>query len=391
MPNKADLSVEVARTPSAVAALRHSWRHLPRNPNADVDYYLAVLASRKEILRPHVVVLKQDGAVRSILVGRIERTAVEVGLGYKKLRLSNVRCLTLIYSGMLGDDSEETALANVKSVMSSLKAGEADIAWFNHVRTGSAVYHAAVKGQNFLSRDHFPVMNQHWRLRLPATYEALHQRLSSNTRHNVKRYSKRLLDTFKDRLTVKSFRNCSEVEQTLKDTEAIASKSYHRGLGAGFVNNTETQRIWSLAAREDWLRAYLLYIDEKPVAFWNGLLYGKTFFTGTTGFDSAFGEYRPGIFLLRKMVEDLCQENVADAIDFGFGDAQYKRDWCDENWQEASIFLFSPTFKGALLNATRTPLLALSKSAQHILAHVGLLARVKRLWRDRLEGKEQQA
>jgi hypothetical protein len=384
MPSENVATIQIARTVDEVSALRTAWQELQWHPNADIDYYLTVLSSRSEVFRPHVIVLNRGGIPQSMLVGRLESRLFDVRLGYKRLPLSTVRCLTFIYGGLLGNDSEENVLALIGSVMGSLKSQEAEMAWFNQLRVDSAAYRLARETVGSLSRDYFPVMNQHWKARLPNTYDAFYRSRSGNTRHNLKRYSKRLQETFRDQLTIKSFRKPCEIEQILADTEVIETKSYHRGLQVGFVNNAETHRLMMLAANRQWLRAYILYIGEKPVAFWNGLLYQGTFFTGTTGFDPAYGDFRPGVFLLQRMFEDLCQNNAAVAVDFGFGDAQYKRDWCDENWEEASLFVFAPTFRGGLLNTLRTPLMAVSHAAQRVLIRTQLLQRVKKLWRNQL-------
>jgi hypothetical protein len=68
-------------------------------------------------------------------------------------------------------------------------------------------------------------------------------------------------------------------------------------------------------------RAYILYIEGIPRAFWNDVAYGKTFFTGATGTDPDFSEHRLGTFLLTKAFEDLCQNDRVEQVDFGLGDA----------------------------------------------------------------------
>jgi hypothetical protein len=377
-------TIEVARDLTQVLALRPAWQELVRDPNADMDFYLTVIQSRSEILRPHVIVLKRGGVVHTILVGRVERKSLEIRLGYGTVSLPSARILTLIHGGLLGHDSEEHVSALAGSVLKSLAAHEADVAWFYGLDADSAFYRTARNVGGFFTRDYFPGWIERWKVRLPSTYEELHRQLSANTRHNLKRYSKRLGEASGGQLTVKSFRDPSDVEWVLRDTEVIAAKSYHRGLGVGFVHNDENSRLMKLAGNQGWLRAHILYLKGRPCAFWNGFLYGKTFFTSTTGYDPDFRDYRPGTFLLQKMFEDLCAERVADEVDFGFGDAQYKRDWCADHRLQASLFLFAPSVKGVFLNSIRTPLVGASNVGRRVLARTGTLQRLKRAWRDRL-------
>jgi len=376
--------VQIARCFAEVEALRGAWDQMCIDPNADIDFYRTIVERRGEVVRPHVMVLKRNGTVRSILAGRLERKEFDVRFGYKKVRLASVRCLTLIHGGLLGEVSESCVAGLVESVLESLRNGEADVAWFCGLDVNSASYRVARKVGSFLTRDYFPDQIQRWKLRLPPTYEELYRGLSSNTKHNLKRYSKRLRDTFGDELTIKSFGDLGDLEWVLADTEVIAAKSYHRGLGVGFIYNEETRRTMTLAAEQGWLRAYILYIAGKPCAFWNGVLYGRTFFTSTTGYDPDFRDCRPGTFLLQEMLQDLCSEEVADEVDFGFGDAQYKRDWCDQGQLQTSFFVFAPTLKGVYLNCLRTPLIGAANGTRRILSRTEALQKVKRAWRDRL-------
>lgn len=379
--------VVVARSLSEVSALRDEWEKMCIDPNADIDFYQTIVQCRNEVLRPHVMVLKRDGTINSILAGRLERREFEAQLGYKKVRLASVRCLTLIHGGLLGDGSEDCVANLVKSVLESLRNGEADVAWFYGLDVDSAFYHAARRVGSLLTRDYFPGQIRRWKMRLPSTYEELYRGLSSNTKHNLKRYSKRLRDSFGDQVTIKQFRDLRDLDWLLADTEIVAAKSYHRGLGVGFICNEETRRTMMLAAEQGWLRAYVLYIAGKPCAFWNGILYGRTFFTSTTAYDPDFGECRPGTFLLQTMLQDLCAEKVVEEVDFGFGDAQYKRDWCEQEQLQTSFFLFAHTPKGLFVNCLRTPLTGVANATRQILTTTGALQKVKRVWRQRLAKK----
>jgi len=383
LPNSG-YTVEVVKTIEGVLALRGVWCTMPTELDSNIDFYLEVLESRRgEVLKPHVIILKKDGIPQSILVGRAERKPLKIGFGYKQISLPPVRWLSFVHGGLLGESSEQIVSELMRSVMNSLKQ-EADVAWFHQLDGGSIMYQLANQAGGVLSRDYFPNWNDHWTVQLSNTYAEFLRRRSGNTRHNLKRYGKRLTDAFGDQIKARRFGEVSEVESVLADCESVASRSYHRGLQVGFINSDETCRLMTLAARRRWLRSYLLYIAGKPCAFWNGFLYQRTFYAWTTAYDPSYQDLRPGLFLLQRVFEDLCQEQSADKVDFGYGDAQYKRDWCDQNRPEVSTFLFAPTFKGALLNAVRTPLLGTSQVTRRFLGRTGLLMKAKKAWRNRL-------
>lgn len=387
MTLKNNYTIQEAKTADEVSALRDVWQTMRPELNADIDFYLTINQSRAEIIRPHVIILSRKGTPCSFLMGRYEIKPFEVALGYRKLRLPPVRWLTFVHGGLLGESSEDNVSLLTESVSKSLKNGEADVAWFHNLDVDSRIFHTVTKAAGMLSRDYFPVLVDHWKAQVPNSFDELLRQRSQNTRHYLKRYAKRMQEAFGDQITIRKLRELSDVESILADCETVASKGYQRGLQVGFINNDETRRLMALAANRGWLRSYILYISGLPVAFWNGYLYRRTLCTWTTAYDPQYSEFRPGSFLLRRMVEDLCQEKAVDELDFGVGEADYKRQWCDQNHRESSVFLFAPTLRGIVLNAFRTPLIAGSLAARSLLRKTGMMKKIKRLWRDRLTPK----
>jgi CelD/BcsL family acetyltransferase involved in cellulose biosynthesis len=92
------------------------------------------------------------------------------------------------------------------------------------------------------------------------------------------------------------------LDHLFHDVEEIARKTYQRGLGVGFADTTRMRQRLELAARKGWLRAYLLYLGERPCAFWIGMLYGDTFVSDYTGYDPDLRQFSPGIGLVMRMI-----------------------------------------------------------------------------------------
>jgi hypothetical protein len=378
------ISTRVLHSITEIEEIRNVWKAWQQHPNSDIDFFLAVAQSRPNILRPHVVLAFRDGVPEAMLVARLEATSIPVNIGYKTWYKFPVRSITAIYSGFLGNSSEAAALALYRALDESVTEAGADVIEFSSLRSDSLLYQIARRRGGLLGHDFFPKFNDHWKLSLPNNYETFFKGLSSNTRHNLRRYSKRFLDKFGREMSIRKFRLQTELDEFVAGAEEVARKTYHRGLGVGFADKAETRRLLGLGCERQWFRGWVLYLQGVPCAFWDGLLYGRTFFTSTTGYDPAYHEYRLGNFLLQKVVEDLIQNETAEAVDFGFGDAQYKQDLCDIHWQEASIVKFAPTFKGVSANLFRTPALLIEQAGRKILMRARLLQRFKSLWRKHL-------
>jgi CelD/BcsL family acetyltransferase involved in cellulose biosynthesis len=176
----------------------------------------------------------------------------------------------------------------------------------------------------------------------------------------------------------------------MRDLEAVAAKTYQRGLGAGFADTDERRDLVRIGLEQGRFRAWLLSIDETPAAFWQGTARGDTFFVNSTGFDPAYGSHGVGTYLQQRMFEDLCADVAIRVVDFGWGDADYKRRFGTESWQEHDVVVFAPSPRGAVVNIVRTLVGGLDRAARRVLAATGRTNRLRRLWRSRLRRAKDQ-
>jgi hypothetical protein len=352
---------------------------MQNHPNSDIDFYLMILESRKEILRPHVMVLYRGGYPEAMLIGRLEQERVEFRIGYRTVVRTHARVLTIVYGGRLGNESKANDEAFVSELTSSLKRGEADMAFLSYLRADSALYDVATRTPSFLCRDHFPVVNPHWTMSLAGSVPDVYRKLSHGARWQLRK----LLKDFKGNVKVRCFRDPETMEHMIEAAEQIATNTYQRGLGVGFIDNNETRRRISFVAKRDWLRSYVLYVDGNPCAFSIGTVYGKRFHLNYLGYDPNYRKYSPGTFVLIRAIEDLHANGIRE-IDFGFGDAFYKKLFGDQTWQEASVSIFAPTLKGVQVKLLNMLTATTARAASKLLSRSRILHKVKRIWRDHL-------
>ncbi|HUY14105.1 MAG TPA: GNAT family N-acetyltransferase [Terriglobia bacterium] len=321
-----------------------------------------------------------------MLIGRLERRRFDLKIGYRAFFSPRCRSLTFIYEGLLGNGSPENSKLMLEEIMRSLRQGEADLVFFNSLKVDSPIYCFATSLPGFLSRDNFPDRREHWTMKLPRSVEEFYLGLSPKARRNRRQEANKLLRDHSNNVRVRCLRETGEVDQMIQDIEEVAKRTYHRGLGVGFHDSAEMRRRLHLEAQQGRLRAYILYVAEKPCAFWLATLYGRTLHGHFTGYDPDFAKYSPGTFILLRIIEDSCGSNVEE-IDFGFGDAWYKEFFCNCKWYEASSYIFAPTLKGLGLNLLRTPTMAVDKAARMVAERTKLLPKVKKAWRGLLRDR----
>jgi len=387
------VEIRIIRSLQEIEDLRPFWAAWQKHPNADVDFYLTIVRSRPEILRPHVIVLYRDGRPDAMLVGRLEDGRVEVRVGYKRVFAPRARLITFIYGGLLGSSTPDNCQSFMREISRSLRQGEADVALLNQIRVDTPLYQAATRSSNLLFRDHFRCPNRHRSMTMPRSVGDFHLRLSPKVRKNQRWQAKNLLRTYQNQVNVECFSGVADLERIIRDLEGISRKTYQRGLGVGFIDNAETRNRLHLEAEKGWLRVHIMYVANQPCAFWVGTLYQRTFHSDCMGYDPQYAKCSPGMFLIMRVIESICSQNGngdLKELDFGFGDAQYKEVLGTENWEEVPIHIFAPTLKGLALNVLQMQTALIDLLVKKTLGQANLVSRLKKMWRHRIRESVQE-
>jgi hypothetical protein len=382
------IETRVLRTPAELDEIRDLWAGVPwARPDPDIDFFHAVIDGRPEVERPHVLLLSADGSLVGMAVARLETVPLECKIGYRTLYAPTVRSLTVVPGGVHGAEDPAVAAAVVDELLSALARREADMATLPGLLVGSPLDRAATTRPPRPFRPYARQVKPHWVAAVPDSFDDFLRARSRNTRENVKRYGKRLRGAFGDRLRIDVYGPDEDVDRFLADMEKVAAGTYQRGLGTGFAATLEQRQLIEVGVANGWFRAWILRIDEEPRAFWYGDAYRGTFFIGSPGYDPGLAEFRPGLFLQMRMMEDLCRDPAVSAIDYGFGDAQYKRSFGDVCREEGDVRIFAPSARGAWLNVAVSSSTGLDRLARRVVRRAGVTDRLKRAARRRGAGR----
>jgi hypothetical protein len=347
-----------------------------------IDYYMTVLRLRPEAIAPFALFLEPPSD-RSAFIGRLEDIPLTVSVGYRALYEPRVRAITLVHGGLAGVDDSRSADDILGRLRDELRRGTADVVLLPALRTSSPLFES-VASLRFPMRQVSSARTPHWVLRLPDSFDDFVRSRSARTRKNLRVYANRLHRERGDDLTMRVFRAPDEATELFIEIEKISRKTYQHKLGVAFGDTAEERELTLLGLRRGWFRAYMLYVRGEPAAYWLGSAYNGTFFTGTPGYDPAYADYSIGTYLLMRVIEDLCLDDTVRAIDYGFGDADYKRRFGSECWEEADVAVFAPRLRPIRINLTRALLVAGVELGKTTLERAGVARRLKRAWRRRL-------
>jgi CelD/BcsL family acetyltransferase involved in cellulose biosynthesis len=376
-------SVRVARSVEGVEALRPLWTAL-QGPHftSDIDVFLTVVQHAPGVVRPHVVVVEKDGDPVALVAGRIENARLPARLGYVGFS-PRLRMLTVAYGGFLAARPSDTT-AGLEALRGSLNGDRVDLVRLRMLEVGSAVHAAAREQGSALTRRRFSPELRHWQCAVPASFEEFLAARSKERRRHVRRYQRRLEEAFPGDVEVRHFTTRAELDRLFLDSERVQRRTYQRALGVGFTDDELSRRLAALTMDKGWFRGTVLYLRGEPAAFWHGNAYRGTFSTAVTGYDPELAEHRPGTYLLMKLVETLCADAEVHSIDFGFGDAEYKRSFGERSVLEKDVVVFEPRARPVAINVVQSALLGTGAIGRAVLAHSGAVGAVRRARRRRL-------
>ena len=367
-----------------VEALRAIWNSWPGTRDSDIDFFTSMVRLRGGRCRPHVIVLTRGTRPHAILIGLCERKKMPFQLGYFTIYEAEVNVLEFVYGGLRGNASEENCAALIREVMRSLDDGDADLALWKQLSVQSTLYNCALRLPRFALRDHSRCVDGRWVMNFPRGLDTLFLNLGRSQGSKLRRKYQNVLNRVAGKVRIRCFRSLMDLEPAISDMEAIASTTDKRRLfGMDFFDTPQVREQMVVATTRGWLRIYILYLEEKPAAYWMGTIYDHCLQADHVGYDPVWSKFSPGIFLFLNILEDLRDEDIK-TVDFGWGDIQIRQCFCSQRHAEARVHIYAPTLHGILLNLLSTATHCATRGAVLLLRRTHCLEWAKRVLRDHL-------
>lgn len=216
------------------------------------------------------------------------------------------------------------------------------------------------------------------RIHLPDSMGTLLASIDKKHRKNIRR----AIEHF--RTSVNEFRleritEAPQVEMFLDTMTMIAANSW-QGKTFGLADKkTESQiKYWKEIADLGFLRSYILWADDKPIAYRLGYQYQNVYEGQVPGYDLAYADLSPGIVCLYYCLDDLMNEQPAKLYDFDFGTLGNKRLFANEEIESTIVFI-SGSAKGTALAFSQRFLNQCVFVAKKLLTKWGLADQIRQL------------
>jgi hypothetical protein len=357
--------------------LRPTWEQMQREEpfavyHSDIDIYLAFIRAHQGVIQPYITVFTEGSRIISMLIGRTEKREHRFKIGNKVVCSPTLRCLTIVYGGILGEKNEEVCRNIVRELQKILKSGDVDVIFFGNLKIDTPIFRQLRAIPGFLCRSHFPVVQSHRQMIIPDSIEAFYQSCSKKHRNNLRRYIRKLEEQHPEQVRCVTWDSKDDIETMIQVVSGISRDTYQYDLGYGFVDNYTTRTFMETAAEFGLLRAHVLYVGEEPSAFQIGLQYRNTYFLEYIGYHPDWKSRNVGTVLFLKILDMLCKDSDVHILDFGFSDADYKKSYGNQEFEETGIFLFASRLHPMSINILQTSLTGLGLGWKHFARRLNL-------------------
>ena len=360
------------------------WRSLNVHIFADMDCVLRNLQNSRS--KPHVFVLSKESRPVALALGVVALQRVSWKVGYLNIPKRPLRFLEFPPNCLIGSYDDETASALISAINVSLVDGGLSFARFSQLDVSHPISVALEGAEHRWSKDPVNETTVHWHLDLPETFDAFYKSRSKNVKNNIKTYRNRVKKAFADSVVLECIQRPEDVDRAADIAEDLTAKSYQRSLGIGFKDTPAEREWWQMAAKRGWLRVYILSLDGKPVAYWAGTVYDGVYTVNFTSFDPEYSRYHPGQVALLLMIEEFCEDEDVRHIDYGFGEAAYKKRFGNVSLTEADIYYFAASLRGQAWRVVRLSVSGAHGVLRSVLERWNLLDRVRTYWRSAARG-----
>jgi CelD/BcsL family acetyltransferase involved in cellulose biosynthesis len=376
------MNIRIIKTLQELDSVKDHWEKWQNHPNNDLEQFKLVCQIRQD--GPCVAVIEKENQPHTLLIGRMEATQFAPPIGYFKPFKIPAKVLTVIHQGLLGGLNEEAAEGFVQHLWSMLLAsGEADAVVFYKLTEDSPLLKTLQTDSPRWWCEKSLDWNAHWQTVLPDEPGGMLKNMKSKHRSIILKRQRSLESAFPGKVSWRWISGFDDMPAFCAQLEELAARTYQRGLGSGFMDNEEHRKRFELFANRGQLRAQVLEIDGRVRAFDIGIIYNDTFFGSEVAYDPDLSEFTPGTLVMLRMIDELVKEGVRK-VDWGLGDAHYKRQLGSHSWREASIWLFAPTRKGIVLRSLLRLSIMADSTARQVLKKLKLTDRLKATLRKRV-------
>ncbi len=345
-------SVQIASSNSEFSAVLPEWEEFLAHRAEKCSFWqspneLYSLVNGGDWDTMKVILLRQDTRIVCVAICVIRRQSFNFQFGVLRVPGPKLRVLKILDSDFVyskGVD-KSACVKKLLEVFREIKA-EFDVIYLENIFEVSSTWKIFDNNTSFAGLRLQPIiqdMQVNCRQILAPSYDAWLLALKSKTRYNLKRRVRLLFEKYSEQIEFKRVSRTHDVKYFLELLNEVFPKTWQaQTFTVRKRNNPEDIARLTHIAGKGWLRSYVLVINGKPVAFILGYQYADVFEHAECGYDQEYAKAGVGSVLNLLMIKDLYAWHKPKALNFGFGENEYKRILGNEKNNVYEAYLLFP-------------------------------------------------
>ncbi len=178
--------------------------------------------------------------------------------------------------------------------------------------------------------------------RLDQSFDDWFANLSANARSTLRRKRRKLAEASGGALDVRQYGRPGDVAEFFAHARAVSADTYQEKLLDAGLPADALPAMRALAERGE-MRGWLLFLDERPIAYLYAPAQGRTLLYAHLGYRAEFGHLSPGGVLQLEAMRMLLEERAFAYFDFTEGDGQHKRQFATASLPSHDLLLVRDT------------------------------------------------
>jgi hypothetical protein len=220
-------------------------------------------------------------------------------------------------------------------------------------------------------------------IHMTGDFEDYMAKFSGKTRSTLRRKQRKFEEASRGRIDWRTYRTPDEIVEFHALARQVSRLTYQEKLfDAGIPDDGKFVAEMQDRARRDAVRAFVLFLDGKPVSYLYCPIGDGVVTYGYLGFEPGCGHLSPGTVLQLLALEQLYAERRYRIFDFTEGQGDHKTLFSTGSVPCANIFYLRPTLANLAIVYSHWLLARLSNRAVSLVDRLGLRTRLRRLVRD---------
>lgn len=355
---------------------RGAWLELIRqSPHCSVELHPDVAQAMAGTVGRPLIYAEHEGKTLTtvaVLAPKVVCPVRQPGLAW----LGRMQGYRLAGHQLAGQADRAAAGRFLDAVARHLEAGHAECLMIEDLDQDTPLSRAVRETELGLHLDRPAPPQPRWYIRFPTPATSYWKSVSGHVRYQTRRSTRRLPHV------VRRFGAPRDVDTFLACTAYVSARSWQgQRLGPRLGLSEDVRRHVTALARLGALRSYVLYHHEQPAAFVFGWQWNGRFLYEEVAYDRALAEHSPGRVLLYRVLEDLIADRCPEMLDFGYGNADYKRWFANHESASGPLVLAPRRLKTQLWSGLRQTGAILDRGMRDFLQRTGLYEHARRLYR----------